>query len=64
MSVQDLVIIGVMAVPMLMFSVFPGIWVGDYLEQNHQIEEKSKRVVVIAITIIFALTLSSFVHFL
>ena len=63
MSMQDLVIVGVMSVPMLMFSVFPGIWLGDYLELKHQIEEKSKRSVVVVTTILFAFTLSSLLHF-
>ncbi len=63
MSIQDLVIVGVMSVPMLMFSVFPGIWLGDYLESKHQIEEQSKRAVVISTTVLFAFSLSSMIHF-
>ncbi len=64
MTVQDIIIICVMSVPMLMFSVFPGIWFGDYLERKHNIEEKQKRIVVITITILFTLTLSTLLHFL
>lgn len=63
MTVQDLVIVGVMSVPMLMFSVFPGIWLGDYLERKHEIEEKNKRAVIVITTICFAFTLSSLLHF-
>lgn len=63
MSIQDLVIVGAMSVPMLMFSVFPGIWLGDYLERKHQIEETSKRSVVVVTTMLFAFTLSSLLHF-
>ncbi|MDK9692686.1 MAG: hypothetical protein OEL19_00395 [Sulfurimonas sp.] len=63
MTIQDLVIIGAMSVPMLMFSVFPGIWVGDYLERKHQIEEKNKRAVIVVTTMFFAFSLSTLLHF-
>jgi hypothetical protein len=63
MTLQDLVIVGVMSVPMLMFSVFPGIWLGDYLERKHQIEEKNKRAVIVVTTMFFAFSLSSLLHF-
>ena len=63
MTLQDLVIVGVMSVPMLMFSVFPGIWLGDYLERKHQIEEKNKRAVIVITTMFFAFSLSSLLHF-
>lgn len=63
MTIQDLVIIGAMSVPMLMFSVFPGIWIGDYLERKHSIEEKNKRVVIVITTMCFAFTLSALLHF-
>ncbi len=64
MTVQDIIIICVMSVPMLMFSVFPGIWLGDYFEQKYSLEEKQKRIVIIVTTISFALILSSLLHFL
>jgi len=63
MTIQDLVIIGAMSVPMLMFSVFPGIWMGDYLEQKYSIQEKSKRVVIVVTTMFFAFSLSTLLHF-
>ncbi|MDD3505232.1 hypothetical protein [Sulfurimonas sp.] len=64
MVFQDIVFILVMSVPMLMFSVYPGLKLGDYLEEKYNIQEKQKRIVTIAVTLIFALTLSSLLHFL
>ncbi|MFA5460766.1 MAG: hypothetical protein WC274_01650 [Sulfurimonas sp.] len=64
MVVKDLIIIGVMSVPMLMFSIFPGIWLSDYLEEKYNFIEKHKRIVLVGTTMIFALTLSSLLHFL
>lgn len=64
MVFQDFVMVGVMAVPMLMFSVFPGIKLGDYLQEKYNLQEKQKRVITISTTLIFALTLSSLLHFI
>jgi len=61
---QDVVIILVMSVPMLMFSVFPGIKLGDYLQEKYDLQEKQKRIVSVATTLIFAVTLSSLLHFI
>lgn len=59
----DMVVIFAMTIPMLLFSVFPGIKLGDYLEKKYAISETTKRKVVISTTIIFTLILSLFVHF-
>jgi hypothetical protein len=64
MVFQDFVMICVMAVPMLMFSVFPGIKLGDYLQEKYNLQEKQKRAIVISTTVLFALTLSSLLHFI
>jgi hypothetical protein len=61
--VQDIVIVLVMTVPMFMFSIYPGIKVGDYLEEKYSIQEKQKRVAVISVTFLFSLTLSLFLHY-
>lgn len=61
---QDVVLILVMSVPMLMFSVFPGIKLGDYLQDKYDLQEKHKRIVSVATTLIFAITLSSLLHFI
>lgn len=60
----DIVFILVMSVPMLMFSVFPGIKFGDYLQEKYDLQEKQKRIVSVATTLIFAITLSSLLHLL
>ncbi|MDQ1263685.1 MAG: hypothetical protein QG559_686 [Campylobacterota bacterium] len=60
---QDIILVFVMTVPMLLFSVFPGIKLGDYLEEKYNIDERTKRIVVIVSTILFTLTLSLFLHF-
>lgn len=64
MSVLDLVIIGAMSVPMIMFSIFPGIWFSDYLERKYDFQETQKRIALISTTMVFALVLSSLLHFL
>ncbi len=61
---QDIVIILVMTLPMLLFSVYPGLKLGDYLEEKYNIEETTKRKVVIITTIVFTLTLSSLLYYL
>ena len=61
---NDIMIILVMSLPMLLFSVYPGLKLGDYLEEKYNLQEKQKRKVVIVVTIIFTLTLSSLLHYL
>lgn len=61
---QDIVLVLVMSVPMLMFSVYPGIRLGDYLQEKYDLQEKQKRIVSVATTLIFAVTLSSLLHFI
>ncbi|MCK9454973.1 MAG: hypothetical protein WCY51_01040 [Sulfurimonas sp.] len=60
----DIIFILAMSVPMLMFSVFPGIKLGDYLQEKYDLQEKQKRIVTIATTLLFAITLSSLLHFI
>ena len=60
---HDIIMIMVMSLPMLLFSVYPGLKLGDYLEEKYNIEESQKRKVVIIFTIIFTLTLSSLLHY-
>ena len=61
---RDIVIILAMTLPMLLFSVYPGLKIADYLEEKHHIGEDAKRKVAIIITIIFTLTLSSLLYYL
>ncbi len=60
----DILTILVMTLPMLLFSVAPGLKLGEYLQKKYDIEEGTKRKVVISTTIIFTLTLSSLLYYL
>ena len=60
----DIVIILAMTLPMLLFSVYPGLKLGDYLQNKHNINEGTKRKVVIVTTIIVSITLSSLLYYL
>ena len=62
--VHDIVMILAMSVPMLLFSVYPGIKLGDYLEEKYEISEKAKRITMVTFTIIFTLTMSALLHYL
>ena len=62
MTTHDIVMILVLTFPMFLFSIYPGIALSDYLEQNHHINEKQKRTVMVSITFISALILSSLFH--
>jgi len=61
---KDIIIILVMAVPMLLFTVYPGLKLGDYLENRYGIQEIQKRKIVIIVTILLTITLSSLLHYL
>lgn len=61
---QDLVTILVMTLPMLLFSVYPGLKLGDYLEKKYGIDESTKRKVIILTTVVFTLTLSSLLYYI
>ena len=64
MTIQDIVIILAMTLPMLLFSVYPGLKLGDYMEEKFNLTETQKRKVVILTTIIFTITLSSLLHYI
>lgn len=61
---QDIVIILVMTLPMLLFSVYPGLKLGDYMEEKYDIEESTKRKVMVITTIVFTISLSSLLYYL
>jgi len=64
MEMIDIITILAMTLPMLLFSVAPGLKLGDYLERNHGINESTKRKVIIITTIFFTITLSSLLYYL
>jgi len=60
----DILTILVMTLPMLLFSVAPGLKLGEYLQKKYGIDEDTKRKVIISTTIVFTLTLSSLLYYL
>ena len=60
----EIVTILVMTLPMLLFSVYPGLKLADYMEEKYNIEETTKRAIAIITTIVFTLTLSSLLYYL
>ncbi len=63
MYMHDLIIILVMTFPMFLFSIYPGIVVSEYLEKKYGIDESKKRIVMVGITFLFALTLSTLLYY-
>ncbi len=61
---QDIVTILVMTLPMLLFSIYPGLKLSDYLEVKYNIDESTKRKVMVTTTIVFTLTLSSLLYYI
>ncbi|WP_457745214.1 hypothetical protein [Sulfurimonas sp.] len=64
MSSHDIMMILVMTFPMFLFSIYPGIKASEYLEAKYGIEESRKRTVMVAVTFLFALTLSSLLYYI
>ena len=62
-TLPDFVIIMVMGFPMLLFTVFPALKFGDFLEERYSIDEKKKRTVVVVTTIVVTLALSSILFY-
>jgi len=60
---HDILMILVMGFPMLIFTVYPALRVGDYLEDKYNIEEGQKRIVVISTTILVTIIFSSLVYY-
>jgi len=63
MNMHDIVIILVMTFPMFLFSIYPGIVASNYLEKKYAISEEKKRVVMVSVTFLFALTLSILLYY-
>ncbi len=63
MTTLDIVMILVYTFPMFLFSIYPGLKLGDYLEEKYQISETQKRTVIISGTIVTALVLATFLQF-
>ena len=63
MLLHDFIIILVMTFPMFLFSIYPGIKASEYLEKKYAIKESQKRVVMVSVTFLFALTLSTLLFY-
>ncbi len=61
---HDFVLIMVMGFPMLIFTVFPALKLGDYLEERLGLDETKKRTVVVVTTIVVTLSLSSLFYYM
>ena len=55
----DLVIILVMCFPMFLFTVYPGIKFGEYIDDKYEISETKKRYIVVTATILVTISLSA-----
>jgi len=53
------IMILVMAFPMILFTIAPGLYLADFLEKRSFIQEKNKRYLMWVVTVIFALALST-----
>lgn len=62
--IQEIIIILVMAVPMILFGIYPGLKLGVILERKYNISESQKRKVMILTTIVFTITLSSLLYYI
>ena len=58
-SMNEVVMILVMAFPMILFTIAPGLYLADYLEKGEYIKEENKRYVMWAVSVVFALALST-----
>ena len=55
----DIAIILVMCFPMFLFTVYPGIKFGEFLDRKYNISEKIKRYIVVSTTILVTISLSA-----
>jgi len=63
MTTHDVMMILVMSIPLILFSVWPGFVLGDYLFKNGMVTETQKRAVIIVVMILFALLGATYLHF-
>jgi len=56
---NEIVMILVMAFPMILFTIAPGLYITDFLEKGGYIKEENKRYAMWIVTVLFALALST-----
>jgi len=60
---NDIVMILVYTFPMFLFSIYPGIYISELLETKYQIQESTKRLIMVSFTFITALILATLLQF-
>jgi hypothetical protein len=60
---NDIVMILVYTFPMFLFTIFPGIYVSDYLQKKYAIKESTKRGVMVSVTFLGAFILGALLQF-
>jgi len=60
---NDIVMILVYTFPMFLFTIFPGIYVSDYLQKEYAIKESTKRGVMVSVTFLGAFILGALLQF-
>ena len=63
MNSHDILIILVLTFPMFIFTIYPGIVLSNYLDENYNISQKQKRGVMIGVTFLGALILSLLLYY-
>ena len=60
---NDVVMILVYTFPMFLFTIFPGIYVSNLLQDKYSITESTKRGVMVSVTFLGALILGTLLQF-
>jgi len=61
---HDIMIILVLTFPMFIFTIYPGVLVSNYIQKHHNINESSKRIIMLSVTFFGALFLSLLLYFM
>ena len=61
---QELITILVMTFPMLIFSIYPGIALSNWVDKKYEISESQKRTIMVVTTVAFTLTLSTLLYYI
>lgn len=59
----DFIIILVMCFPMLLFTVYPAIKLGEFFENRYNVSESQKRYIMVSTTLIVTVSLSSILFY-
>jgi len=63
MNSHDILIILVLTFPMFIFTIYPGIVLSNYLDENYNISQTQKRAVMVSVTFLGALLLSVLLYY-